>query len=84
MVNPITAAEARAALRDARSEASDPEVFDARRRTSGWLFVWRRDQGQPPIGTRSWVVADDGTVRAVPLGGRADDVLAEILPATDG
>jgi len=60
---PISESEARESLLQARSEASNPEYFDAERREHGWVFGWREDCGDAPVGTHTWVVADNGRVK---------------------
>jgi hypothetical protein len=67
---PISESEAREALLQAHSEASNPNYFDAERREDGWVFGWREDHGDPPVGTHTWIVADNGKVRM--LGPRDD------------
>jgi hypothetical protein len=84
MVTGISEADARTVLRSVRSEASNPGTFEARRRDHGWMFVWRREGGRPPVGTRSWVVADNGRARAVDLGSRADETIALLLGEPNG
>ena len=85
MVEPITEHAARAALKSAQSEASNPGFYVARRRKHGWLFVWRIEHGDPPVGTRSWVVADNGRARILRIGERADDVIgAEVAEDASG
>lgn len=76
---PISEAEARAALRRELSEASDPERFDASRREHGWVFGWRKDQGEPPVGTGTWIVADNGRVRRLGPRDSWDDAIAQEL-----
>lgn len=63
MVTPISEDDARRALLAAHSEAYDPARFSARRRDSGWFFGWKPQAGDPPMGTRSWIVTDTGNVR---------------------
>jgi len=64
---PISELEAREAFLQARSEASHLDYFDAERREHGWVFGWREDRGDAPVGTHTWVVADNGRV---PYAGR--------------
>jgi hypothetical protein len=79
MVTPISEAEARAALLRAGSEASNPEYFDAERREHGWVFGWREDRGAVPMGTHTWVVADNGRIRMLSYKDLWDDAIAEEL-----
>ncbi len=79
MVTPISEPDARAALLREGSEASNPEYFDAERREHGWVFGWRDDRGDVPIGTHTWVVADNGRVRMLGYKDMWDDVIAEEL-----
>ncbi len=81
MVDPITEDDARAALRAMQSAAANPSKYAARRLEHGWLFTWRIEQGPPLMGTRSWVVADNGVPRVVDMRQRADDVIADVLKA---
>lgn len=81
MTSPISEAEARQTLLRQESEASNPEYFEAQRREHGWVFGWRDDRGQPPVGTRAWVVADNGRVRALGPREQWDDAIAEELTA---
>lgn len=83
MVGPITEDEARAALRTVQSAAANPLKYAARRLSRGWLFIWRIEQGSPLMGTRSWIVADNGVPRVVDMGQRADDVIADVLRAAN-
>lgn len=76
MVNPMTEEAARAALFAANSDASNPALYAAERRERGWLFGWRLSAGPVPMGTASWIVADDGRVRRLGFRERADDALA--------
>lgn len=71
--------EARKLLRDLRVSASNPEYYAARRRAHGWLFAWRIETGPPRIGTRSWVVADNGACRQVGFDEYADDAIDALL-----
>ena len=73
----ISDSEARAALRHEKSEASNPAYFAARRREGGWVFGWREDCGQPPMGTHTWIVADNSRVRMLGFSELYDDVLAQ-------
>lgn len=59
----ISEAEARNALFQAHSEASNPDYFDAERRGCGWVFGWREGSRRVPVGTHTWVVADNGRVK---------------------
>lgn len=79
MVTPISEGEARAALREEKSEASNPEYFDAERREGGWVFGWREDRGAPPMGTRTWIVADNRRVRMLGYKDPWDDAIAAEL-----
>lgn len=79
MVTPISEEDARTALRRATSEASNPEYFHARRRERGWLFGWRPDRRPVPMGTHSWIVADNGAVRMLGYKDLADEVIAHEL-----
>jgi hypothetical protein len=62
-VIPISEAEARELLLQAHSEASNPNYFDAERRGRGWVFGWREGSRRAPIGTHTWIVADNGRVK---------------------
>lgn len=79
MVTPMTEDAAREVLRRAGAAAADPVRYAATRRQGGWSFAWSRDRGEPPVGSRRWVVADDGQVRVLGLRERADDVIAALL-----
>ncbi|HWB37773.1 MAG TPA: hypothetical protein VHA75_17295 [Rugosimonospora sp.] len=79
MVTPLSEQDARAALRLAGADASNPALYDAQRRDGGWFFGWRRQNGRPRIGTRSWVVADNGRARPLAFQERADDAIAAEL-----
>lgn len=79
MVTPISEEKARAALRLQASEASNAEYFRAERRAHGWVFGWRSDQGIAPIGTRTWIVADNGRVRMLGYRDDWDDAIAQEL-----
>ena len=83
MVEIISETEARAALKTLRSEASNPHFYAAKRRNHGWLFVWRLERKNPPVGTRGWVVADNGRARILDLGERADDAMIAELAQDD-
>lgn len=73
----ITEAEARAALLQELSEASNPEYFRAERRAHGWVFGWRRDRGEAPAGTASWIVPDSGKARRLGPRESLDEALAD-------
>jgi hypothetical protein len=75
MVTPISEIDARDALRKEQSEASNPEYFDAERRQRGWVFGWREDRGEPPMGTHTWIVADNGRVRMLGYTDTWDDAI---------
>lgn len=77
MVTPISEDGARAALLAAHSEAYDPTRFTASRRDRGWFFGWKQQAGDPPMGTRSWVVTDAGNVRLLAFRQTADEGIAE-------
>ncbi|MCZ2826065.1 MULTISPECIES: hypothetical protein [unclassified Modestobacter] len=63
----ISMEQARTVLAAAKSEAADAEHFTGERLDGGWVFTWSAD-GDVPLGTTTWVVADNGAVR--PLGFR--------------
>ena len=74
----ITVEQARQALAQAHSEASDSHRFAARRVEGGWRFSWAL--GRPvPVGTGSWVVSDGGGVRRLRFG----DTTASAIAALD-
>lgn len=77
MTIPISELEARSALLREGSEASNPEYFIAERREHGWLFGWREDRREIPIGTHAWVVTDNGKVRMLGYKDQYDDAIAE-------
>ncbi|WP_085369875.1 hypothetical protein [Leifsonia sp. NCR5] len=79
MVTPISEEQARAALRDSGSDAAAGANYAATRRENGWSFAWRRELGEPPVGSPRWIVADNGAVRRLRLRERADDVIAAEL-----
>lgn len=79
MVTPISESAARAVLLQKKSEASNPEYFKATRCENGWLFRWRSDRGAVPMGTHSWVVADNGNMRMLGYQDSCDDAIAEEL-----
>lgn len=79
MVTPITEIEAREALRAAGSPAQDARYYSAERRDSGWFFAWRIQQGPPLMGTRAWVVADNGRVRMLGFRESGADGIATAL-----
>lgn len=79
MVKPISEETARAALSQQASEASNAEQFRAERRDHGWVFGWRTDRGTPPMGTRTWVVADNGRVRMLGYRDEWDEAIAQEL-----
>ncbi|WP_105034914.1 hypothetical protein [Cryobacterium aureum] len=79
MVTQIDEQEARRELRNLSSEASNPANYAAARRARGWLFGWRTDRGSAPMGTRAWVVADNGRGRMLDLRDRADEVIEALL-----
>lgn len=41
------------------------------------MFGWREDQGEPPMGTHAWIVADSGRARMLGFRDFCDDVIAE-------
>lgn len=76
---PLTEDEARRVLRLMNVDASNPSLFAAERRERGWCFGWRPENGAPRMGTRSWVVADNGRGRRLGLAELADDAIAAEL-----
>lgn len=76
-VNPLSEVEARRALLLEMSEASNPDYFSAERSEHGWTFGWRADRGEPPMGTRAWIVADSGRVRMLGHSDVGEDAIAE-------
>lgn len=79
MVRPISEDAARTALLQVASEASNAEFFKAERRDHGWVFGWRLDRGAPPMGTRTWIVADNGRVRMLGYKDDWDSAIAQEL-----
>lgn len=79
MVNAISEPEARQALCAAGSPAGDATFYYAERHDGGWLFGWKMQQGAPRMGTRAWVVADNGRVRMLGLAEPAADGIATAL-----
>lgn len=79
MVTPISESAARAVLLQEKSEASNPEYFEATRCNYGWLFGWRLDCGPVPMGTHAWIVADNGNMRMLGYQDLANEVIAEEL-----
>jgi hypothetical protein len=75
IVHPISESEAREMLLRERSEASNTEYFDAERREHGWVFGWREDRGDIPVGTRTWIVADNGRVKMLSPTERIDTAI---------
>lgn len=87
MVTPISEDDARRELRLQNSAASNPEYYGATRLDQGWLFGWRKELGPTPMGTRPWVVADNGHSRMLDLRDRAERVIETLLgqeSASDG
>lgn len=78
-MEPISETEARSALLRQKSEASNPEFFDAKRRAHGWVFGWRDDSGSVPMGTHTWIVADNGGVRMLGYTDLWDETIASAL-----
>ena len=79
MVRPISEESARTALAREASEASNAEFYKAERRQHGWVFGWRPERGTPPMGTRTWIVADNGRVRVLGYKDDWDDAIAQEL-----
>lgn len=79
MVKPISEQTARSALSREASEASNKEFFAAERRKNGWVFGWRVDRGAPPMGTHTWIVADNGRVRMLGYKDEWDDAIVQEL-----
>lgn len=79
MVTPISEDDARAALLNEKSEASNSDYFEAGRRENGWVFGWRKDSGAVPMGTHTWIVADNARVRMLNYKDLWDDALGEEL-----
>jgi hypothetical protein len=77
-VTDISEESARQVLADAKSEAADQGRFRAERRTGGWLFAWSGLPEDVPIGTRSWVVADNGVAEELGFLDTADSLLAAL------
>ena len=77
--DPISEHDARNALYAVQSEASNRDYFDAERRKHGWLFTWREDRGEIPVGTHAWIVADNGSVQMLGHKDVCDDIIAEQL-----
>ncbi|MCZ2817250.1 hypothetical protein [Modestobacter sp. VKM Ac-2984] len=76
----ISIEQARAALAAAKSEAADAEHFAGERLEGGWLFAWSAD-GDVPLGTTTWVVADNGGVRPLGFRDTAQSALAALSDA---
>lgn len=79
MVNAMSEADARQALRAVGSPACDATFYSAERRPGGWLFSWKLQQGPPRMGTRAWIVADNGRVRMLGLAEPAAEGIAAAL-----
>lgn len=79
MTSPISEAQARAALLREKSEASNPDCFDAERRAHGWVFGWREDRGNTPIGTHAWAVADNGRVQMLNPRDNVDEAITSLI-----
>ena len=73
----ISVKQARAALAAARSEAADAEHFAGERLEGGWVFAWSAP-GDVPLGTTTWVVADNGAVRPLSFRDTPRSVLAAL------
>ena len=56
----MTEEQARRALSEIGSPAANPDNYQARRIQGGWAFGWRENAGPPLVGTKGWVVADNG------------------------
>ncbi|MEJ7648671.1 MAG: hypothetical protein WKF57_06520 [Nakamurella sp.] len=72
---PIREVDARRHLELAGSPAANNVRYQATRHQHGWLFGFRRGNSPVLMGTRSWVVADNGRVRMLSPGELADAVL---------
>jgi len=79
MFTPLSENEARAILLRDGSEASNPDYFDAERKEHGWVFGWREDLGDVPMGTHAWIVADNGFTKMLGYQELADDAITEQL-----
>jgi hypothetical protein len=76
-VHPLSESEAREILLQEQSEASNPNYFDAERREHGWVFGWREDRGDIPVGTHTWIVADNGRVKMLGHRERIDTAIED-------
>ena len=78
MSEAISEQRARELLLEAHSAAHNASRYVAERLLHGWVFAWSGDLRSAPLGTRPWVVSDNGAVRAVEIGQTAAEVLAQL------
>lgn len=78
MSDQIGEQDARRRLLAAHSSAHDPRRYRAERLPDGWVFTWGGQLTDAPLGTRPWVVLDDGRAQPVAIGSTAAQAVATL------
>lgn len=74
----ISEVEARRVLLAFHSRGFDSDRYEALPRRGGWLFRWGRALSEMPIGTYSWVVANNGRASMVGISESVDEALTRL------